>query len=673
MISRMKIKIIIIIIGVFLATPLYSQLNQQSDNSPVLDSLMAIIADKNVSFREKCRLDTLVHNTPHLRKYRNQVRLKIIPLAKKEKAYNELFRMYLNIARYYNMYNEVSLSRLYLDSVSMYKDKITDVKELADYYNSEGAYYGTLRQYDKAHDYFLQAIAYYEQTKSYRTIIPILRNMSIGHFTRRNYPEVRKIIEKMKLLPVEEDDRLYANIKIDELAGGYYEGLYWNEKDVLYLDSAQYHYRHAIGIYESLDSINANQYKSSLFFIYVKTGELEVSKPRTDEKLIEHYVVQARKICPPRDSLRLSMMHVLDATLYMEKKEYGKAESKLKEAQHIIDIISLNVPEFKNEYNDIYRKFIDLYKVTGDYKKALEYVELRHELKDQYLEETNNEIIKELDIKYETSEKELKIRELQIEKEHERQTWVLIVAIAFFFIILLVVFLLYNRMLRLKKEKEAVLLLGKMKEKDLEFQTAIADSELNAMQSYLKGLETERERLAKELHDNVANELFALEIRLKETMQIPEIISDKLEELHTDVRNISHDLMPPSFRYAELPEIISDYVSKINKNNIRIDIDIEPEALTDLPENYAIEIYRIIQEAMSNVVRHSDASLATISLRRNKDLLELIIEDNGKGFDREHTRGGIGLHIIEERVKSLNGILDINTKQGCWFRITLSM
>ena len=670
----MKIKIIIIIIGVFLATPLYSQLNQQSENSPVLDSLMAIIADKNVSFREKCRLDTLVHTTPHLRKYRNQVRLKIIPLAKKEKAYNELFRMYLNVARYYNMYNEVALCRLYLDSVSMCKDKITDVKELADYYNSEGAYYGTLRQYDKAHDYFLQAIAYYEQEKCYRTIIPILRNMSIGHFTRRNYPEIKKILDKMKLVPVEsEDDRIYASIKIDELASGYYDDLYLRGKDIMYLDSAQYHYRRAIELYESLDSVNAMKYSWDIFFIYAKAGELATSKPGTDEKLIEHYVAQARKICPPGDSLRLSMIHVLDATLFMEKKQYVKAESKLKEAQQIIDIISLNVPEYKNEYNDIYRKYIDLYKATGDYKKALEYVELRHELKDQYLEETNNEIIKELDIKYETSEKELKIRELQIEKEHERQTWVLIVAIALFFIILLVVFLLYNRMLRLRREKEAVLLLSKIKEKDLEFQAAIADSELNAMQSYLKGLETERERLAKELHDNVANELFALEIRLKETMQIPETISDKLEELHADVRNISHDLMPPSFRYAELPEIISDYVSKINKNNIHIDVDIESEALIDLPENYAIEIYRIIQEAMGNVVRHSNATLATISLRRKKELLQLLIEDNGKGFDREHTRTGIGLHIIEERVKSLNGILDINTKQGCRLSISLAI
>ncbi|MDR1882097.1 MAG: histidine kinase [Prevotella sp.] len=661
-------------IGLLLVAPLlYPQANRQTDKDPVLDSLIAIIENKKTPFGDRYRIDSIVRNSPALKKYRNIICLRLIPEAKKEKAYNELSRLYAHAAAYFSYCDELPATRLYLDSVKPYINRIVDPRILADYYRTTGEYHGALRQSDTAHIYFYKAIEYYEKVKDPRSIIRILRNMTINHFNKRNYAEIKKILGKMKSVSTtDKDDKAYADMTIDEIAGGLYEDLYGETGT--FSDSVQYYYRHAIGVYESLDSVKERTYREKMFFIYAKLAEIEARAAwgKANWTLIDGYMAQAKKICNPKDSLQLAFIHIYDAAVDIEKHQYGKAERELNKARDIIDILGARRPEYQNGYNDIYRKYIDLYKATGDYEKALKYVELAHQLKNRYIQESNSQIIKDLDIKYETAEKELKIKELRIEKEKEQQTKIRITGGALFIIVLLLVFFLYNRTLRLKKEKETILLSNEIKQKDLEFQSVIAKSELNAMRSYLNGLEAERERLAKELHDSVANRLLGIDVQLRKAMQMPENISIQLENLHNEIRNISHELIPPLFKYASLPEIISDYVSKANKNNIDIDLQIEdiPEHIS---EKHALEIYRIIQEATSNIVKHSGASAAKISLWSCESFLKLTVEDNGKGFDINRKQTGIGLRIIKDRVAGLNGVFHIYSlpDSGCKIDINI--
>jgi signal transduction histidine kinase len=315
---------------------------------------------------------------------------------------------------------------------------------------------------------------------------------------------------------------------------------------------------------------------------------------------------------------------------------------------------------------------VKLEEQNGDYKDALKYLKLLFDLQEDIQNDKKYKVGKELEIKYETAKKDLEIVTLQVEKEREKQNKTLILGIGLLIIILLVIFLLYNRIQRLKKEKEASALSIRMKEKELEFQSAMAQSELNTMQSYLKGLEAERERLAKELHDNIANELLSIDFQLKSIKQVPEETSVQIENLHTEIRNISHELIPPLFKYASLPEIISDYVSKANKNNIDIDLQIE-EDLDHIPEKQALEIYRIIQEATSNIVKHAEATAAKISLWRSGSFLKLSIEDNGKGFDINRKQTGIGLQIIKDRVTGLNGVFQIYSLPDSGCKIDISI
>lgn len=670
-------KTILLFIYFIIGIGLYANANKQKKTTdPVLDSLISIINNDNIPFREKYLLDSIVRKTQSLRKYRNVICLQVIAKAKKEKAYDKLFRLYANSAAYYTVIGENLQARLYLDSAKLYHNENYDPVDLAYYNSEEGRYYGGLRQYDIAHKYFYNAIEYYEKTKNnYGDIIHMLRNMSIVHFNKHNYQEVRKILDKMKLVPQTGKDSVYIKMRIDEVAGGYYEDLSRHGKNIAFLDSAQTYYKEAIDMYESLDSIQRVKYNWTIFFIYTKSAEIEIDKPDTNWKFVRKYANQARNVSSPTSSLQLSILHVLDAMIFMKNQQYNKAEASLDKAKEIVDVISVKVPEYKNQFNDIYRKYIDLYKMKGDYKNALKYVELENKLRSDFLQETNNQIIKELDTKYETLQKDLKIKELHLEKQEKEQNQIIIVAISLLVVILLTISLLYNRIQRLKKEKEASVLLNRIKEKDTDFLIAANKAELKSIRSYLNGLEAERERLAKELHDNVANELLSIDVQLKQGGEVAKNILSQIENLHGEIRNISHELMPPLFRYASLPEIISDYIAKINeRKDIQMELDIENEyVFEDIPNKTLLEVYRIVQETTSNIIKHSKATKAEVALKCTDNMIMLRIEDDGQGFNPSMKQNGIGLLIVRERVHSLNGTIEVESSKGSGCRIHIKL
>ena len=195
------------------------------------------------------------------------------------------------------------------------------------------------------------------------------------------------------------------------------------------------------------------------------------------------------------------------------------------------------------------------------------------------------------------------------------------------------------------------------------------------VQSYLEGLEVERNRLARELHDNVSNELVAFRMEIEGGKSTPQEIMNTLKTLHTEVRAISHDLMPPVFKYATLPEILEDYVSQRDKSGkAEITLSIQPEeGWENIPQNTGLEIYRIIQEVTGNALKHAEASRIDISLLWNENRIEIMVADNGKGFDKERKGTGIGMNIIRERVRNLKGQLRIDTAPGKGTKIQVEL
>jgi len=296
-----------------------------------------------------------------------------------------------------------------------------------------------------------------------------------------------------------------------------------------------------------------------------------------------------------------------------------------------------------------------------NYEKALYYKQLQLNLTDSIQRKEHSEAMAEFNVKYHSAEKELEISRLKLQREELLRTRALIITSLVILATLVLVAWLYVLFLRWKRK---------------------AEMEKKRLQSYLEGLESERSRLAKEIHDHVSNGLLALEIKMQSSGVSAEL-TDMAHTLQKQVREISHALIPPVFQYASLPEIIDDYVREQNRTEgpcFQFYL-LPEEGWENLPHQTSLDLYRIVQEASSNAIKHACAKNITISLSRNENLTELSITDDGQGFNcvegcavqiADVTKG-IGLQTIHERAANQNGALSIESSPGKGTVIQLRM
>lgn len=193
-------------------------------------------------------------------------------------------------------------------------------------------------------------------------------------------------------------------------------------------------------------------------------------------------------------------------------------------------------------------------------------------------------------------------------------------------------------------------------------------------QKYLEGLERERARFASELHDGACNELLGIGMSINANMSKPEEVAQKISQLRETLRNLSHELMPPQFEYASLDEILSHYLEKVKTP----DLDISYYSTGDfssLPKHVAYEFYRIIQESVGNIISHASATKARVELSLDGNNIRLVVADNGKWKSSEvKTSGGIGMRSLEERAKSIGGVITTeHDAEGTVVRVNASV
>jgi signal transduction histidine kinase len=213
--------------------------------------------------------------------------------------------------------------------------------------------------------------------------------------------------------------------------------------------------------------------------------------------------------------------------------------------------------------------------------------------------------------------------------------------------------------------------------------TALADSPVQASGGrHLNGqlihaYEQERLRIARELHDDFGQRLASLAIELsalaESSGQMPigvrrrmVALSKRAGELGSDLHRVSHKLHPASLQKLGLAAAVRVFCSELSSSrHVAIELDLRhvPELLS---HDVALCVYRIAQEALHNVARHSGAASALVTLERIEDDLVLTVADRGVGFDPSATPAGssIGLSSMQERVLLVDGELTIHSKQG---------
>jgi two-component system sensor histidine kinase UhpB len=194
-------------------------------------------------------------------------------------------------------------------------------------------------------------------------------------------------------------------------------------------------------------------------------------------------------------------------------------------------------------------------------------------------------------------------------------------------------------------------------------------------QSIINAHEAERKKLAEELHDNVNQLLGVVKLYVEHAKVDPpgrnEILqksSEYLDLVIKEIRQLSKSLTPPTLSLNGLVASISDMISSIEQaRNITIDLDAPEFDESLLSPSKQLMTYRIIQEQLNNVLKHSEANHVNIQLIQANGVVKLVINDNGIGFDSQQVKQGLGLNNIRNRLEVVHGNMLIESQpgQGC--------
>jgi len=191
----------------------------------------------------------------------------------------------------------------------------------------------------------------------------------------------------------------------------------------------------------------------------------------------------------------------------------------------------------------------------------------------------------------------------------------------------------------------------------------------NLLLAILNAQEEERRRISESLHNGVGQILFATKLNLDQVARLVPSQAIKtteklLEDAIIETRRVSHELVPVILKDFGLREAIQDICNIYNQKSLQVHCRLE--GLKERLESYLeLAVYRISQELLNNVVKHAQASEATLHLSKRADHMILQVQDNGIGLTKEEIKTkGIGLRTIRDRVKLLNGTVSITSPRS---------
>jgi signal transduction histidine kinase len=196
----------------------------------------------------------------------------------------------------------------------------------------------------------------------------------------------------------------------------------------------------------------------------------------------------------------------------------------------------------------------------------------------------------------------------------------------------------------------------------------------------IQATETERSRIARELHDDISQRLALLSIEIDQfagsakaktggVTPDAKTFSSKTKAIADDIHQLAKELHPTTLKMLGLSSAVRAFCAELEaRHEISISLQ-ETMNLRELPEAVAISLYRVVQEALQNVVKHSGAREASVTFAGDAVHMSVRIEDQGAGFDTGHARHGIGLDGMRERLRLAGGTLKIDSKPGTGTRI----
>lgn len=510
--------------------------------------------------------------------------------------------------------------RFLLEKTIPINEKLKDSSKLGVNYHNIGIIFQNIKEYNKAIEYFRKSTEMLGNAIS----VPELKDNYI------------KIVESMLYVGVDENmkDSIFHLLKKAEIL-----------------------------IKEYPDII------SEIMYLQVKGMAIEYFEGNLNEA--DHYYAQALEMTE-RNKVRTFMTVLLLRRFYIKEKQ-----EKYAEALALTKKIYFDYNDFLTPADKLLQlgHMMAMQEKLGNTKAALDLHKQYIKLNDSIQANNISVKVQDLEKKYEAKEKETQIiklnqvaqaQQLQIQKNRQ---WMYLLGAA---ILLLIGFFIARQIINRNRHKislqEAELLqqrIDRMKQ----------EQQINQFAAMLEGQEQERKRLAIDLHDGLGGSLSGIRLKLSKIIEDDEIqlpvkhnnvalknIAGELDRSINDLRHIARNMMPESLLKYGLTAAIKDFCKSMESGDTEITFQAYDVEET-LPQPMQIMIFRIIQELITNAVKHAGAKHILAQCLQQGKAFSITVEDDGKGFDTTTDFEGIGLTTLKNRVKFLAGKLDINAEK----------
>ncbi|SMC76386.1 tetratricopeptide repeat-containing sensor histidine kinase [Moheibacter sediminis] len=369
---------------------------------------------------------------------------------------------------------------------------------------------------------------------------------------------------------------------------------------------------------------------------------------KKDEDSASYYLQVAREIAERNVDPDLDMRNFFQEILF--SKAFDKPLEDVEQAEAFYKELAKDKEhnrQFMEQIADVLFKF---YQQKGEHYKANQYAIFLIEDANKQTEERAKGYLFELERKFETEQKEKTIL-LQEKKLTDKNKIILSMVIITIFIVLIsILAFVWSKNKSIIKEKKIT---------------------ENYASQLLQKTEDERKRIASDLHDSVSNEL----VNLRHAIDNNNIqLKDKIDFILEEVRNVSRNISPILFDKIGLKSSVEQLTERI-QNQHYFFISSEIDYKGELGNDKELQLYRIIQEAITNILKHADAIAGKVTVTEDSNFVNVEIKDNGKGFnvDKMIEKGNcFGLLNITERTKFLNGTVNFHSdNKGTIIKISI--
>lgn len=568
-------------------------------------------------------------------------------------------------------------------------------------YNQLGLLYREKGLYEDAEAFFFKALAARKAIPDSLGIAKVYENLSFVKTGQGDYEqaifyslEAIKVVESMQLYG--ELGQFYLNLAIaykrnkdiDEAFSFYHQALdfYKLDKDSfnlgntmynmanLYrderqLDSAQHLYEGALNIYKAIrDSIGMGLTYMGMGTVLYYEDNLSGAENMFKTSM-DIYLRLKNDLY-----LYYSYSNLID--LYNEIKDYDQALAYCQRSEVILEQVGGHHEKWL-----LATQFSTIYDSLSQYREAFQYQQKASILRDSMFNEEKNRLITETQIKYGVEILKRENAEQEVENQQKTTQVRMAIGVAVFFLLSLLAGYLYYRY---RKRTFRIITQQNEKIHQQQVDELMKSQEISFIGARLAGQDSERKRIARELHDGVGSMLVAVKWQYDHAMETIKKDDEGVEALeranlqlsqtYEEFRKVASNISAGNVQRIGLLSAVNDLCNTISGSG-KIQANLSSfGTFESLDEATEMSLYRVIQELISNTLKHAKASKIDIQLNMVEKELNLIVEDNGKGFETNQIENkGMGVKSIEERVEALNGFFDIDSGKGAGTTIIINI